>query len=274
MDQAGDRYTPVMAQWGIPDPRQAIGYPGDGTPSVQWAWELLRRRDDYRAQWRDTIAPYLGADGDFDAAAWDRAMNKVRRRAMETRQPYRIENPLRALGRNFGLHETTGGLDPRRSDRPVFEARLISLESWLGERARQEELRRQEEQSGQKLPQEFRNAIVSPSPWPLGEYECLVTFNVSLPLKPQFEAAEKLLQGFVREVPPDRLIPAGRSRVDKYVRYLRILDFETVAELDAVVGRHLFPTDDPEQRRIQLRDSRAAAKDWQRGYMRLVVAGN
>ena len=78
MDQAADRYTPVMAQWGIPDPRQASGYPDpDTAPMAQWAWEFLRRSDDYREQWSETIAPLLKEDGEFDEDLWARIKQSV-----------------------------------------------------------------------------------------------------------------------------------------------------------------------------------------------------
>jgi hypothetical protein len=255
MEQAADRYTPVMAQWGIPDPRQASGYPADGTLFVQWAWEFLRRRDDYRAQWSETIAPYLGADGEFDEAAWDRAKEKLFRQAAMAGQPCRVENPFKVLARNFGLHWTTGGFDPGRSNRPVFEAHLISFESWRSAQNRQEQLHRQEQERGQELPPELRREILNPSPRPLGEYECSVTFNVAFPLKPQLEAAEKILQDFVRNVPPDRLVQPGRPQADKFARYLRVLDFDDIGP-----------------RRAAVRDSRRAAGDWQRDYLSLVMA--
>jgi hypothetical protein len=194
MEQAVDRYTRLAAQWGIPDPRQASGYPDDETLFVQWAWEFLRRRDDYRAQWSETIAPYLRKDGEFDEAAWDRAKEKAFRQAAKDGKSSRFENPFEALARNFGLHSTMGGFDPRRSDRPVFEAHLISFESWRAAQHRQEELHRQEQEHGQKLPQELRREILKPSPWPLGEHEVSMTFNVAFPLRPQLEAAEKILQ--------------------------------------------------------------------------------
>ncbi len=262
-----------MAQWGIPDPRQASGYPADGTLFVQWAWEFLRRRDDYRAQWSETIAPYLGADGEFDEAAWDRAMEiKVRRPAMMARQPYHIENPFDVLARNFGLHVSMGGFDPRRSHGPAFEAHFISFESWRTAQNRQEELHRQEQEHGQQLPPELRREILKPSPGPLSEHEVSVTFNVALPLKPQLEAAETILQSFARSVPPDRLVRTGKPQIAKFARYLRVLDFDTVGETDAVIGECLFPRDDdPVHRHDAVRDLRDAAANWRRGYLRTAM---
>ena len=255
MDQAADKYTPAMAQWGIPDPRQTNGYPGDKAPMAQWAWEFLRRRDDYRRQWLTTIAPYLSADGEFDDHAFDRAMEPVRRLAMATRQGYRIEQPIDALMRDFSLH--TGNIDPRRRDRPMFEAHFISFKSWLSE---------------QRMREQERPPEMPPmSPWPLGEYECTVTFNVSLPLEPQFEAARNILQDFVRKVPPDRLVQPSRPRPRTFAGYLRTLDFDAAGEMEAIIGEHLFPKLTILQRRAAVRDLRAAAKAWQRDYLSLVA---
>lgn len=271
MEQAADRYTPVMAQWGIPDPRQASEYPGDKTPMAQWAWEFLRRRHDYRKQWLTTVAPYLRADGEFDERAWERDKEKIFRQAAMAWQSCRIENPFDVLARNFGLHSTTGGFDPRRAQRPMFEAHFISVESWRGAQTRQKELDRLEQEHGQKLPDELRRAILEPPPWPLGEHECRVTFNVSLPLKPQFAAAEKILRDFVREVPPDRLVQASRPRPRTFTRYLRVLDFDTVGEMEAIIGEHLFPKLAVLPRRAAVRNSRDAAEGWQRDFLSLVA---
>ena len=264
MAEAADRYTPFMVQWGIPDPRQAGSYPGDETSFTQWAWEFLRRRDDYRAQWLETIAPHLGADGEFDEAAWYRAMQQGRMRAVTARQPYSIVNPIEALARNFGIG-SLGGVDPRHSGPQYFDGRSISVHSWLSEKKMSEWAQTPE---WAQLPKWARRV----EPMPLEEYECSVTINVAFPLKAQFRLAEKILQGLVQQVPLERLIRSSKPQTNKFVRYLRVLDFETMAEVDGVIGEHLFPHIDFEQRRVQLRDSRTAAKDWQRGYMRLVMA--
>jgi hypothetical protein len=103
------------------------------------------------------------------------------------------------------------------------------------------------------------------------EFTCLVRIDVSLPLRSQWAAIkQRLEQHYVRHVPPDRLLKR-KIQFDKFPRYLRLLDFEDAAELDSVIGEHLFPDSDAETRRTLLRDSRNAAKAWQRDYNRVAA---
>src|SRR5262245_23800995 len=45
--------------WGTPDPRDGAAYPApDSTSPSQWAWELLRRRADYRKVWSEIVEPF------------------------------------------------------------------------------------------------------------------------------------------------------------------------------------------------------------------------
>jgi hypothetical protein len=51
MAAAGPRSD--TTDWGTPDPRDAGAYPEPTSATLMpiWAWEFLRRRDDYRRRW-------------------------------------------------------------------------------------------------------------------------------------------------------------------------------------------------------------------------------
>ena len=58
-----------MPDW-LPDWRDVSQYPETKTTTLrQWAWEFLRRNPEYREQWDETIAPWIGSDGGFDNEA-------------------------------------------------------------------------------------------------------------------------------------------------------------------------------------------------------------
>jgi hypothetical protein len=272
MDQAADRYTPVMAQWGIPDPRQASGYPDpDTAPMAQWAWEFLRRSDDYREQWSETIAPLLKEDGEFDEDLWARIKQSAFLEAARAGRTLTIKDPFEALARNFGLAWTWGSFDPRRTHGPMFEGRMVTVYDWRSDIW-------PPPPSDDALPRDpqlaARLAKITPTrPTLLNEYEYWVRINVALPLKPQFEAAENIMQGYADAVPPDHRVGIGKPQMDKFARYLRILDFDTVGETDAVISECLFPSHyTPDQRRAAVRDTRNAARHWRNGYLRIAMA--
>ena len=237
---------------------------------AQWAWEFLRRFDDYRQQWSRTIAPFLKEDGGFDEAAWDRAIEiKVRRPAMMARQPYHIANRFDVLARTFGLHSTTGGFDPRRTHRPVFEGHGVTLYGWRSDiwPPPLDDTLLSDPQNAARI------AKLPPMrPTPLARYEYWVKISTVLPLRPQFDAAEELMQGYADAVPPDRRVRLGKPQPKKFASYLRILDFDTVGETDGVIGECLCPSHyTPDQRRAAVRDTRNAARHWRNGYLRIAM---
>ena len=67
-------------RWGTPDPRNENDYPApDSTRPAQWAWELLRRRSDFRKAWTEIIEPLCDPrTGEIDGARVNEAMNIVR----------------------------------------------------------------------------------------------------------------------------------------------------------------------------------------------------
>jgi hypothetical protein len=100
--------APIFATgaWGTPDPRVESAYPPVAPPG-QWAWELLRRRNDYRNRWLELIGRFL----DDPDSTW-------------------LENEMGiALGRlerEFRIMFTTRpgsntALDPRIGTPPIFQ---------------------------------------------------------------------------------------------------------------------------------------------------------
>ena len=60
--------SPIISDWGVADWRDASAYPDETLPLVLWQWEFLRRREDYRQDWRK-YAPetYAQDKADYDA---------------------------------------------------------------------------------------------------------------------------------------------------------------------------------------------------------------
>ena len=119
-----------MMDWGVPDWRDATGYPStDSALSLeQWCWEFTRRRPDYRALWQrlwPELQNFVEVNAEWCRALADdeRALNSE----VETRwakvhlQPYLHE--LRTCYRLNGLP------DPRIGDRDDDQLRhLLYLE--------------------------------------------------------------------------------------------------------------------------------------------------
>ena len=106
--------------WGTPDPRDADAYPKVAleTPMTQWAWEFLRRRQDYRTRWEKLVKPFIKADRTWDQETEDRLLE---------------ENfllyvwPIQSLGAEFGVRRSPGNhyLDPRTRHPPVFKGLTV-----------------------------------------------------------------------------------------------------------------------------------------------------
>jgi hypothetical protein len=161
MTEADARYIRLTQKWGVPDPRSPKAYPSpEVTSPIQWAWELLRRRADFRTQWQDEVMPFT-TNGEFNIDAWDQKAEEIRRKAIAQRHPYSPEPPHLVLARQFRV-SAGGNIDPRRSHPPaIFDAPTVILFSWL--------------------------APLGSAPIP-EEFTCLVRIDVSLPLRSQWAA--------------------------------------------------------------------------------------
>ena len=86
-----------------------------------------------------------------------------------------------------------------------------------------------------------------------------MTFNVSLPSSPVCRR-RKNPAGLCPRGSPDHLVQASRPRPRTFTRYLRVLDFDTVGGMEAIIGEHLFPKLAVLPRRAAVRNSRDAAE--------------
>jgi hypothetical protein len=238
---------PATRAWGTPDPRDGDAYPQVASTSPQqWAWEFLRRRSDYRVRWDQKVRPFLSAGGEWDLAAADQAHEDAVKRGLQAGRSFEVVPPLAALGREFGVHSPSLELlDPRNSLFPLFDVMGSVAEVLLAARR-----------------------VVLP--------EVLISFNVTLPLDHQLKTARSLLDAKLakwlrntgRESPPQR--PA-KLQLDKFPRYLRLLDFEDADTPDREIGQHLFPNYSGEKLRDQIRKASAAAHRWQDDYLLIAM---
>lgn len=226
----------AIAEWGVPDPRDAAAYlPVAGTRPSQWAWQFLRRRDDYRRRWQQLNREH----GHHDVLDNDGTRRSVSRTeadaAITADKTVEWRSPQEVLRVEFRVYPSPENqtLDLRESCAPFFGA-IYQIRSI----------------SEVELPQ-------------VG-----ILFDVSLPLPAQIEATRKLLTQLATEQPSQR---PKRPQVDKLPRYLRLLDFQAVGAPDSEIGKHLFPNAKGERLRDLIRDSFDQAQHWQRDYLLIAL---
>jgi hypothetical protein len=107
----------AISDWGTPDPREANAYPSESAPMVKWAWEFLRRSEDYRRRWERLTADY----GDKKISETEKGRQIHWRSPTDVlRAEFRI-CPYTAPGMN-------NTLDPADSRPPLFEGAEILYE--------------------------------------------------------------------------------------------------------------------------------------------------
>ena len=247
MDQAT---SPVgTSRWGTPDPRDANAYPKptSSTPRSQWAWEFLRRRTDYRCLWEKQVKPFLNDCSNFDEA------RHFSTSAIRKRREHRLLGfgvvvvnhntescpaPLVAHQDRFPVFSGNSNfcnftLDPRLARPPLFDGMFI------------------------KEVRVCANLVKPP--------KYLFEFDTRLPLELQLENAYRaLLRARARDGISVRDV---KLQIDKFPRYLRLLDFQDAAAPDKEIGDHLFPNRSGEDLRNDIRKNFAAASRWQDDYL-------
>jgi hypothetical protein len=111
--------SPAITDWGVPDPRDASAYPEPTltTPMTTWAWEFLRRSDDYRRRWLQLNV----SRGVKEVSEMHQGRATRWRSATEIlREEFRIY-----AGTAAGANST---LDPRLAEPPLFEGAEIVVE--------------------------------------------------------------------------------------------------------------------------------------------------
>lgn len=229
----------VREEWGTPDPQDPSAYPAvQGTELPQWAWEFLRRRPDYRTQWNQRVRPFL------KGAAWDE--DAIRRHHDEAagcaRQTGQLDwrAPWEALRDEFRVasRAANGSLDPRRSAPPRFEGLDVVEVLYLEGRIKPPHV--------------------------------VLQFDITLPIEPQLKSARAVLQYFTKDKPTKRGRNAPKLPIEKFPRYLRLLDFDDIRASDKEIGQALFPNHSGAALHDQISKNFKAARRWQQDY--LVIA--
>jgi hypothetical protein len=240
--KAERQYT-ASSDWGTPNPRDPGAYPEPATTSmVQWAWEFLRRRDDYRRVWQKLVQPYV--DGDrLNMAVAGRDNLDVLRRALQEGRPFHRRPPWDALRDEYKVfsnpvsatpHNCT--LDPRLGLPPWFEGIGVSV-------------------------------VVADSSGIVPASKVVVELDLAVPDAPQVEGVLYALAAARRGARQ----PIVRMRVDKFPQYLRLLDFQEAGTSDDVIAEHLFPDASGEKLHDLIRKSFASARQWQNNHWRIAL---
>jgi hypothetical protein len=231
---------PATSDWGTPDPRDASAYPEPSTTTmVQWGWEFLRRRSDYRARWQTVIQPFIKDNGAWDQEAEDRQHDQASS-LWDRRHSWSWVSPFERLRREFRISATpfsNHNLDPRSALPPFFDGLTV----W--------------EVSGN-----------------IGEVKpprIVFEFDVRLPGDPQFAYAKmRFLEAAKRLSPPPRNV---KPPTQKFQSYLRLLDFEEIRTRDNEIGRYLFLNKSGEALRDIVNKTSKAARRWQDDYLRIAL---
>lgn len=109
--------------WGTPDPRDASAYPSRSASREQWAWEFLRRREDYRSRWIALVQPFLDSSNGFNHVAVRRHNAATLKRGVRWVAPWdALRDEFKVSGNptvDATRHNIT--LDPRRDLPPWFD---------------------------------------------------------------------------------------------------------------------------------------------------------
>jgi hypothetical protein len=232
---------PAITDWGTPDPRDKVAYPRCPETSLpQWAWELLRRREDYRKRWDQ-----LNREHGHKAIVGDERTSSISQAdahaALGADKMIRWRSVREVLRQEFRIcpsrqNET---LDPRETRVPLFEGAEIVYE-------------------------------IETEPEPLKLPQVGILYDVSLSLQPQIDATWKLLAERAREwssSAPRNVKPP----LEKFPTYLRLLDFEAIATTDIEIGSHLFPGKSGEGLRDIINKTSKAARRWQDDYLLIAL---
>lgn len=229
-----------MADW-----TKEADYPFDkDTPLAEWAWEFLRRNPSYRAdfsEWQQRIEA-LKKD---DPSGWK---NSPEARVL-------VPEPL--PGENMGPWAF------RCADNGE-KARILSLEQFYAERwglkGRLADPDKPWNKRIQFLPHSPypRIIITEADVWGIvSEHEtenggsvvavrdgvALIAIDLTANLDRQFRTAKNLLADNLSRLPPAPSTHSGRNRMDKWKRYLRVLDAEAVNAATHDIGVTLDPND-------------------------------
>jgi hypothetical protein len=225
-----------VSEWNVPDWHDPTQYPPRRwtqdklfrrCPLLRlWAWEFLRRNPEYRALWREHIAPfYKTAFSSQDIGV------PVKKQAV--------------LVHRFGLDWFPPSPN---DDRPP---------SFIGTGLCWTEGNRVSSpfQPNPDDPIEVRMAETREAGMLLYPGQIAVIFDLTRPISRQMAAAKKL---FTEQRDQARL-PARRNRIELFALYLRVLDGVDAGAKHTEIGAVLFEKKSNDERLITVRDYLAAA---------------
>lgn len=103
-----------------------------------------------------------------------------------------------------------------------------------------------------------------------------LTFNLALPMEPQLKLAEDILRDVRQQLDaagaPKLDVPKVRVRIDRWTRYLRLLDARNAGASIAEMGR-VIDTERLDQRGSAQDTLRRAEKLSESGYFQLILKG-
>jgi hypothetical protein len=210
---------------------------------TRWGWEFLRRRDDYRRAWQERVRPFVNGDH-YDLAAVNRHNLDVLRACKEGRPLY-LPPPWDALRDDFKVYGDpatrtphNSKLDPRLAQPPWFQGLGVTT-------------------------------VVFSTRGHTPDSKVLIEYDLNLPIKPQLKNAAVAL--LLKAEACGVADPDGGMQVDKFPRYLRLLDFKAARMLDKVIGKYLFSNASGEKLRDSIRKGLVSASQWQENYWHIAL---
>lgn len=235
-----------------------------------WAWQFLRRNDEYRSQWKNKSKSLYEknlAKTDFGKFLTDEMM-------AETPDPGAQKWGLSCGYENPDRQIPIVGFSPRIFGRMIPD--LIGIEE------ESKQITDRYKQLGEKdefIKKLLSDVIFRQNKAEIPEGSAAVVFDLSLPIKPQVKHAKQLLMKVQQQE-----IAAGRvnrqnpsipkSLFDLYTRYLRILDAKEENNSSAQIAGVIFPTEINDYPnftpRHKIEQNYKAAKDLvNKGYLKL-----
>jgi len=185
----------MKLRW-LPDWKDKRSYPNvSGTPSLQWAWEFLRRNYQYQQLWDQLIGPSHNATK-FDDA-W-KTFQRVRRGPGVRHRIPLTKNPFQPFKEQF--HIATYPPPPwEQQAKLYFDSEFIVYQLGANPAAKVHGF--------------------------LNQNQIVVWFDLTWPLGAQLENAKKIVtEAATRAKKSPKLL---RQRAEHYSNYLRVLDAKT-----------------------------------------------
>lgn len=187
-----------------------------------WAWEFLRRNENYVKEWQEELPGGLMRIENIlnnNGMPWD---NKKHLKDYTPDKPD-FHIPSMTPRERWGI---MAYVNPDQ-DKPSFRA-LTFLSDTFHTASLTNDTRNGMNRNDEKETHIFLN-----------QYEIAYAFNMELPLKPQMEKAKKFLSRIQKEFKLQ--IKKSKRHKDNWLTYLRILDAYSEGVKPAIIAKILFP---------------------------------